>query len=198
MECISLTRMVFNNASLISFVGSRSLYRKGHSWSETIITWSSSWGQNCVISGPWCYGKGYGWGQIWWTAQLADGDPEVWTELCGPVRSRSGYICHHNWITLSCYFSIFMDFFISKFWFGKWVHVPVNIKIFSQFCIIYMYYKRITSFQQFWQKTAAKLSTCTSLIAIHICIRMGTFRKMLIQIHTNLLKNYFLPNIAHT
>lgn len=113
MECVSLakTKMVFNNVSLISFVGSRSLYRKGHSWSETVFTWSSSWGQNCVISGPWCYGKGYGRGQIWWTAKLADGDPKVWTKFCGPVRSCSGYICHHNSITLSCYFSIFMDFF---------------------------------------------------------------------------------------
>lgn len=56
-----------------------------------------------------------------------------------------------------------------------------------------MHLKRITSFQQLWQKTGDKLSICTSLIAIHICIRIGTFRKMLIQIHTNLLKNQFPP-----
>lgn len=37
-----------------------------------------------------------------------------------------------------------------------------------------------------------------SLNAFHICIRKGTFRNMLNQIHVNLLKNKFPHNIIHT
>lgn len=34
--------------------------------------------------------------------------------------------------------------------------------------------------------------------AMHICLKLGTFRNTLIQVHANLLKNYFLPNIYYT
>lgn len=34
--------------------------------------------------------------------------------------------------------------------------------------------------------------------AMHICLKIGTFRNTLIQIHANLLENYFLPNIYYT
>lgn len=49
----------------------------------------------------------------------------------------------------------------------------------------------------FSQKDGSAKSS-TSLIAIPVCIRIGTFINMLIQIHHNLLKNNFTPNIVHS
>lgn len=52
-------------------------------------------------------------------------------------------------------------------------------------------------FKCFSQKDGSAKSS-TSLIAIPVCIRIGTFINMLIQIHRNLLKNNFTPNIVHS
>lgn len=42
---------------------------------------------------------------------------------------------------------------------------------------------------------AASVKTNSLVNVIHICIRVGRFRELLIQIHSNLLQIYFPPNI---
>lgn len=71
--------------------GPGSLHREGNPGPEAVVTWPRARGQDGVISSPWCYGEGNGWGQVWWTTQLADGDFEVWAELCGSIGSRPRY-----------------------------------------------------------------------------------------------------------
>ena len=71
--------------------GPGSVHREGNPGTEAVVTWPRARGQDGVISSPWCYGEGNGWGQVWWTTQLVDGDFEVWAELCGSIGSRPRY-----------------------------------------------------------------------------------------------------------
>lgn len=51
-----------------------------------------------------------------------------------------------------------------------------------------------------WNVPSAKSSASLNAMHIHVCtvcIRIGTFRNMPIQIHSNVLKNYFPPDIEH-
>lgn len=54
----------------------------------------------------------------------------------------------------------------------------------------------VYSIKRFWRNTTSAKSS-TPLNVMYICLRIVTFRNTQIQIHANVLKNLFPPNIVH-